>query len=87
MTSNGTINPDSISNVTASDAEKLRKSVQPSSEMMLVPPTNRIKKLVDSKLKDLTINKLKIQSVGLIGRETETERLQSCLKSIGPTVG
>mmetsp|Transcript_34062 Transcript_34062/g.82631 ORF Transcript_34062/g.82631 Transcript_34062/m.82631 type:complete len:296 (-) Transcript_34062:967-1854(-) len=79
------INTTSASSLRTSVSASLRRSqsLQQSSELTtLVEPTSRFKKLADSKLEELTINKLKIQSIGLVGRESETERLQSCLRSM-----
>lgn len=65
------------------DSETLRTSQSlRSSEMMVVEPTSRVKRLTETALQDFTINKLKIKSIGLVGREKETEVLRSCLKSM-----
>ncbi|KAL3941438.1 MAG: hypothetical protein SGBAC_004208 [Bacillariaceae sp.] len=80
------MNPDSNHSDAASqsDAATLRSSavLQESSEMMLVEKPSRSKKLAAARLEELTINKLKIHSIGLVGREKETEKLKSCLKSM-----
>lgn len=55
---------------------------QQTGEIALVENTNRVKQLIDSKLSDFTINKLKIHSIGFIGRQQETQQLQSCLKKM-----
>ncbi|CAJ1938940.1 unnamed protein product [Cylindrotheca closterium] len=76
---------DSISTSFRTPFTESLRTYQPldeSNELTIVERTSRIKKIADSRLSELTINKLKIQSIGLIGRETETERLRSCLRSM-----
>ncbi|KAL3937868.1 MAG: hypothetical protein SGBAC_007101, partial [Bacillariaceae sp.] len=48
----------------------------------MVPKTSRISKLASKRLSELTINKLKMHSTGMIGREKETQILQSRLRNL-----
>ncbi|CAJ1927512.1 unnamed protein product [Cylindrotheca closterium] len=61
----------------------LRTSVsQRSSEAPMVQRPNRTSKLAQRTLAGLTINKLKIHLVGMIGREKESEVLQTHLRTM-----
>ncbi|CAJ1938980.1 unnamed protein product [Cylindrotheca closterium] len=50
--------------------------------MLVQPSVSRSQKIADQRLLELKTRELKIQSIGLIGRERETEKLQSCLISM-----
>lgn len=52
-------------------------------EMQLVKQSNGSKHLMQNKLTDLAINnKLKLGSIGLVGREKETSMIRSCFESM-----
>jgi len=55
--------------------------LRPSRSLQLVEQSSRSKLAVE-RLSELTINELKIHSIGLVGREKETKTLQSCLTSM-----
>ncbi|CAJ1947191.1 unnamed protein product [Cylindrotheca closterium] len=64
-------------------ASSLRTSVtQRSNETPMVRRPSRMSKLAQARLSELTINKLKIHSVGMIGREKETELLRIRLRTL-----
>ncbi|KAL3926732.1 MAG: hypothetical protein SGBAC_013354, partial [Bacillariaceae sp.] len=69
---------------TTSVTASLRTSIshRSSSETSVVRKPKRMSKIAIRRLSELTINKLKIHSIGMIGREQETAILQSRLRTL-----